>query len=155
MRQPYKIAQRVDLDGVVHTKAGLDEHGREIADPTPIAPPIGYNKQPSMMENIRNMIRSERLRQEVEAAGAETFEEADDFDVGEDFDPTSPYEENFDPVVGLGTYDDGYRQAVADALQTAAQARTPVPPTDGPGNPADKSAAPAASQAAPKVPDQA
>lgn len=76
----------------------LDEHGREMPDPTPIAPPVGYNRQPSLAEQIRAMVRSERLRQEAEAQGFETFEEADDFDVGDDLDPSSPYEEVFDPL---------------------------------------------------------
>lgn len=75
----------------------LDDRRRFIPDPTPIAPPVGYIKQPSLAEQIRSMVRSERLRQEVEAAGAETFEESDDFDIGDDYDPDSPYEPVFDP----------------------------------------------------------
>lgn len=71
-----------------------------LPDPTPMAPPLGYRPQPSLRDQIREMILSERLRVEAEAAGAETFEEADDFEV-EDFDPHSPYEVNFDPVEEL------------------------------------------------------
>lgn len=74
----------------------LDDEGREVMDPTPMAPPIGYNPQPSMIEHIRNMVRRE-LSQYAQESGAETFEEADDFDVGDDFDPSSPYEEVFEP----------------------------------------------------------
>lgn len=76
----------------------FDEEGREVMDPLPIAPPIGYKKAPSISETIRNMIRSERLKQEAEAQGFESFEEADDFDVGDDYDPKSPYEEVFEPI---------------------------------------------------------
>lgn len=75
----------------------LDAQRRYIPDPTPVAPPVGYVRQPSLAEQIRTMVRSERLRLEVEAAGAETFEEADDFEVGDDYDPDSPYEMAFDP----------------------------------------------------------
>jgi len=75
----------------------LDARGREKPDPIPLSPPLGYKKHPTLREQIRDMIRSEKLRQEVEAAGLETFEEADDFDVGDDYDPRSPYEEVFDP----------------------------------------------------------
>lgn len=78
---------------------GLNEDGHEIPDPTPVAPPIGYKKQPSLAEQIRQAIASERLKEAAEAAGLETFEEANDFDVGEDYDPSSPYEEQFEPVV--------------------------------------------------------
>lgn len=76
----------------------LTPDGKEILDPTPLAPPVGYFRQPSLTEQIRQMVLSERLRQEAEAAGMESFEEADDFDVGDDFDPTSPYEQDFDPT---------------------------------------------------------
>lgn len=69
-----------------------------VPDPVPVAPPVGYERPPSMIDTVRNMIRSEQLRREVEAAGFETFQEADDFDVGDDYDPSSPYEETFDPV---------------------------------------------------------
>lgn len=76
----------------------LNDHGHEIPDPTPMAPPVGFKPQPSMVEIVRAQIAGERLRQEAEAAGLETFEEADDFDVQDDFDPSSPYEEMFDPA---------------------------------------------------------
>lgn len=76
----------------------LDEQGREILDPRPVAPPLGYIKQPSMVENIRAMIRSESLRHHAESEGIDTFEEAEDFDTGEDDDdPRTPYEAVFDP----------------------------------------------------------
>lgn len=75
----------------------LNEKGQEIPDPTPMAPPVGFKRQPSLSEQIRQMILSEKLRQEAEEMGYETFEEADDFDVDDDFDPSTPYEEVFDP----------------------------------------------------------
>lgn len=77
--------------------SSLDAEGREILDTTPIAPPIGFHQQPSMFEYVREMVRSERLKAELEAQGLESFEEADDFDVDDDFDPTTPYENDFDP----------------------------------------------------------
>lgn len=81
-----------------YVKPGLDKEGREVPDPIPMAPPIGYKRQPSLTERIRDMVRSEHLRIAALEAGQETFEEADDFEVGDDFDPNSPYEEVFDPV---------------------------------------------------------
>lgn len=131
MRQPYKIAQRVDLDGVIVTRPGLNEYGLETPDPTPVAPPVGYIKQPSMFQQMRDLIRSERLAAIAESQGAETFEQADDFDVGEDYDPTSPYEEHFDPP-----------GPPPEAPLAPAQAPTPVPPADGPVTPAPAPAAP-------------
>lgn len=70
-------------------------NGREVLDATPIEPPIGFKRQKSLAEQIREMVRSENLRQLAEASGHESFEDADDFDV-EDMDPSSPYEGDFD-----------------------------------------------------------
>jgi len=70
---------------------------RENLDPTPVAPPVGYKAAPSLSDQIREMVRSERLALEAAQGGFETFEEADDFEVGDDYDPSTPYEETFDP----------------------------------------------------------
>lgn len=99
MRKPQPSTDYTKADQetgeIVH-----DEAGREIPDPNPMQPPVGYNRQPSLAEQIRAMVVSDRLRQEAIAAGAETFEEADDFEVGDDFEAErhSPYEANFDPM---------------------------------------------------------
>lgn len=88
--------------------------GQELPDPTPMAPPVGYNKQPSLSERIRDMVRSEHLRHAAETAGAETFEEADDFDVGDEYDPHSPWENDFDvPVTELRRREQATRDANA------------------------------------------
>lgn len=79
-------------------KATLDENGHEIVSSVPMEPPLGFNEAPSMVDMVRNMVRSELLRKEVENVGAETFEEADDFDTPDDPpDPSAPYEEVFEP----------------------------------------------------------
>lgn len=76
----------------------LDELGRELPDPRPEAPPVGWFKQPTMVEHIRNLVRSELLRREADAEDIDTFEEGDDFDVDDDQDdPRTPYEAVFDP----------------------------------------------------------
>lgn len=71
--------------------------GRELPSPMPVAPPIGYKRQESMFDIVRRMISEERVRQAFMQDGLETPEEADDFDVDDDFEPSSPYEHNFDP----------------------------------------------------------
>lgn len=86
-----------------HTGEVLAEHlkykgrrmthdGQEIPDPRPMAPPVGYKKQPSMADYVRDAIRSHKLAEEAQELGYETFEDANDFDVGDDFEPDSPYE---------------------------------------------------------------
>lgn len=110
----------------------LTPFGSEIPDPTPVAPPVGYKRQPTMVEHIRNMVRSERLRQEAEAMGMDTFEESEDFDVGDDDDdPHTPYENDFDPPI------DVIREAVE-----AERTRTATPPSPSPEPPSGGSPAP-------------
>lgn len=79
-----------------------DELGREVLDPTPMAPPVGYKKQPSMVDIVRDMVRSERLKAEAAAAGYESFEEAEDFDIAdaEGDMPPSKWENESDPSLG-------------------------------------------------------
>lgn len=72
-----------------------DDKGLYYPDPTPIAPPVGYVRSPTIAEQIRSMVRSEQLRRHADTQGLDTFEEADDFDVGDDYDPRSPWEEQF------------------------------------------------------------
>lgn len=119
----------------------------ELVDPTPIAPPIGFKRTPSLAEQIRDMVRSEALRAEVEKAGAETFEEADDFDVDDDFDPTSPYEADFDvPVAEL-------RRRQQEDLEKLQAGGDPLPASDAvPSRPAPKTKPAAPPPPAPSAP---
>lgn len=77
----------------------LTDDGREIVDGTPLAPPLGFIKQPSLHELMRAMVL-EHARARERGQDAESFEEADDFDVDDDDEPNrnSPYEANFDPI---------------------------------------------------------
>lgn len=75
-------------------KAILTPLGSEIVSPIPVAPPIGYENEPSVMDRLRDML-NQRLRQLAEGDVLdETEEEANDFDVPdpEDFHPRSIYE---------------------------------------------------------------
>lgn len=69
----------------------FDDRGRELPDDTPVDVPLNYKRPPTIQEMIRAHIRTELSRQAVDD-GAESFEEADDFDVGSDDDPLSAYE---------------------------------------------------------------
>ncbi|MEM2002687.1 MAG: hypothetical protein QXT77_08595, partial [Candidatus Methanomethylicaceae archaeon] len=80
----------------------LTPEGREIVSSVPMAPPVGYKKQPSLVETIRMMVRQEKLAQELASQGFETFEEADDFYIeDDDFDDRHPYEAEFEPDASL------------------------------------------------------
>lgn len=134
-----RIPEAVPLQRVQKAQVSkYDESGGELMDPTPIAPPLGYKKSPTIAEQIRTMIQGERLRQEAEAAGYESFEEADDFEVGDDFDPRSPYEEVFEPM----PEDDGFGRLkelgdhIGDRIISAlgGDASSPAPPAEGSGD---------------------
>ena len=73
--------------------------GRELPDPTPMALPVGFERPESIQQLIRRLVTDPSIRADLEAQGEETFDEADDFNVeDETFDPSSPYEESFDPL---------------------------------------------------------
>ncbi len=71
---------------------GLNAKGEEVPDKTPACIPIGYKNPPTLAEKIKSMVKNE-LRIYAVHQGQETFEEADDFNIGDDVDPTSPYED--------------------------------------------------------------
>lgn len=77
-----------------------DEEGREIMDPTPVAIPAGFKPPETIEEKILRLVRAREIQAQLEAQGLETFEDAEDFDVDDDFDPATPFEMVFD--VGLG-----------------------------------------------------
>lgn len=63
---------------------------REIPDNTPVEMPVGYEQPESLESMIRRMISNNEYLNHFK--GAESIEEADDFDVMEDELPESPYE---------------------------------------------------------------
>lgn len=112
----------------------LDELGRENPDPRPLAPPLGHVKQDSLQDLMRQMIVSHQLAQEAAAVGAETFEEADDFDIGDDYDPTSPYEQEFEGGL-LPDPEPSSSESPSEAAAAASPAQ-PESPSSEPGTPA-------------------
>lgn len=117
--------------------ARLNDKGHELLDDTPMAIPLRGYRPESLQDQIRRMVRHQ-LSEHAAARGAETFEEADDFDVDDDFDPHSPWELNFDQDVA--------------PLPSKAQPKSPeapASPTGGaaPGGPGPTSSEPPAPQA--------
>lgn len=102
MAKTPKIAAIVMDDGEVIEGEKLEalradpSKAKEYLDPTPIAPPVGYKAGPSLIDQMRAMVRNE-LSAQAAAEEFETFEDADDFEVDEDMDPYSPWEETFEP----------------------------------------------------------
>lgn len=73
--------------------------GRESPDPTPLAMPAGFMRPPTLAEQVQRLVRT-AISRHAEQQGFESFDDADDFDVDEDVEPTTPYETFFDPILG-------------------------------------------------------
>lgn len=130
-------------------RKGLTEDGSmEIPNPTPMAPPVGYRKLPSMVDHVREAVRSEMFRRDMERQGKETFEEADDFEVEDDPFPVSMYDNEGEIPVRV-LLEEG-RKAIKEKQQAAARARAEKvaePPLKGPKMPASTPADPLAGDA--------
>lgn len=140
MRKPRRITREEYLAKLL--SKGLHPDGQPVLDPRPLAPPIGYKSAPSMVQIVRDMVQSERLAQEAAAAGFETMEEADDFEIGDDPDQLrSQWENEFDPpireIVQEGRKIVAEREA-AESKKPPTDVRKPAkppkadPPSDGP-----------------------
>lgn len=123
------------------SKAG--KRAVENPDPTPLEPPLGFVKSQPIHLQIRDLIQRE-LSMRAEAAGFETLEDADDFDIDDDVDPTTPYEEHFLPS--------GLPQPAPEAVvaaEAAAVGGAGASPAPSPTAPPEPSQAPPAPPAKP------
>lgn len=135
--------EQIDLEELIgetkrlHPKnKQLDKDGREILSPVPLAPPVGYRPEPSIFDRVRSLVRSEHLRLAAQSGGYETFEEADDFAVDDDYDPRSPYEVNFDPPpLPAGAAPPPKAGAAPGGQPLPAGERTPTPAPASPAAP--------------------
>ncbi len=73
---------------------------REMVSSAPVASHVRIGARETEVDRIRRLIKSEQMTMAALQSGHETFEEADDFDIPEDpIEPTTPYEEVFEPEV--------------------------------------------------------
>lgn len=88
------------LDPEIQKKLSkYNKEGEELPDPRPMAAAIGITRPIPLGERIRQLVQNETLRRELNEAGVEAFDEADDFEIPEDdtLDRVTPYEDCFDP----------------------------------------------------------
>lgn len=78
----------------------LNDEGREKLDPTPVAIPAGFGRPETTEDIVRRLLRSSSMAAAAAAAGKETWEEANDFTIDEEFDPMSEYELEVDSLLG-------------------------------------------------------
>lgn len=128
----------------------FNERGHEILDPTPVEMPMQWKRPPTLQEQIKAFVRRE-LSEQAAAAGAETFEEADDFDIEDDpLDPQSEWEMNYDQE--SAEHANPLQQtapAVSPNGGDSAQGGSGISPVSGvqPGRPAGGTSTPAAESA--------
>lgn len=97
----------------------LNEKGYEICDPNPASVSVGFKRPPTLQEQIQRLVVNELSNREAES-GHESFDDADDFEVGDDYDPRSKYE--IDET--LPTYrDSDVKASVRAAVQKELEAR--------------------------------
>lgn len=68
----------------------IDENYHEVPNPRPDEIVVS-KRPPSLQQQIQRLVRTE-LSNQVAQQGAETWEEANDFDIPEELDPISGYE---------------------------------------------------------------
>lgn len=73
--------------------AKMFKNGLEIPDPTPLELPVNYTHPMSLNEMLGRM---GGLSQDLADHGMESLEDAEDFDVDDDFDHNTPWEKEFD-----------------------------------------------------------
>lgn len=107
--------------------AHLDENGHEVVSDQPRSAPVRIRAR-SYYDSMRDFIRQEVSRQ-AQQQGHESFEEADDFDVGDDYEPSSKYElDDFQLNAPLTSGSpQGADTAPEDAPQPAPEGAAPQP----------------------------
>lgn len=126
---------------ISQTDLMINEHGQLMPSGVPIAPPVGYNPQPSLRETIRAMVQSEKLAQEARAAGFETFEEANDFGDDDDEEPYTRHElAGLDGETVQDVFDDPRVKAVVEEYKKKAGEK---PAAEGAPAPSKEPAEPA------------
>ena len=88
----------------------INKDGTEKLCNKPMSVPIGFKQPPTLQQQIKQMIRSEKLQMAAMEAGHETFEESEDFDIGDDYDPTAPYELGFDSDLDYNSNQGGFQE---------------------------------------------
>lgn len=74
----------------------FSEDNKEILNPTPMQPPLGYKPGLSLAEQIRQQVRTLKGLEDMEP---ETEEEADDFEIEDDPAPQSRWENDMIPSI--------------------------------------------------------
>lgn len=113
----------------------LNEFGQEIPDRVPMEPPVGFKKQPSIFENMREMVKAELARKAIDE-GFDTEDDDNNFDIPEDRDPLSKHEYTEMDEERVTTTAAAINKKISDdkaAAKAAMAARSSEPPKAGQG----------------------
>lgn len=69
---------------------GIDERGREVADPRPAAPTVRRERAQGLADQMRSVVR--QMQYEAEMAQRDSEDDDRDFDVEDENFPKSPHE---------------------------------------------------------------
>lgn len=85
MREKIIITEELFRQLEENQAALLSDDGREILDPRPMTVPTGLGRPETLKDQIRRVLRQE-LSDQASRQGFESEEEANDFDVGDEFE---------------------------------------------------------------------
>lgn len=88
---PRKETQ-IDLEEVVQASR-LNEGGYETLDDTPVSLPVRLMRGENIASEVQRLVQAQ-LSMLASNAGYESWEESNDFEVGDDWEPESQYEVN-------------------------------------------------------------
>lgn len=77
----------LDDEGELHF-----DYSAEFPDGTPVEVPLRFSRPPTLEERMKMFIRSQRMQEVAQAAGMESFQEADDFEIDDPDEALTPYE---------------------------------------------------------------
>lgn len=105
-------------------KAVLLDDGRELVNPLPHDPPIGYVQEPSVIDLINRELARRKALLEAEEIIDESVEDASDFEMEDEIDLLSGYEivdmrPTFPGDTGIPPDKSEIKKAVADATAEA------------------------------------
>lgn len=117
-------------------KSRLNDKGQEVLNDAPVTLPVRYQRGDNITERVQRMVE-ETISRRAEMAGLETLDDANDFDVGDDYDPRSEHEVDEDAEAEYfrqrGERDSGWFKRKAAAPSKGKQE------PEGEGKPAGKS----------------
>lgn len=100
-RRKIKVETAAADEGLKQAPLRHDARKHEVLDPTPMQPPLGYKPTPTLSEQIRMQVMQMKADLLNDESIGETEEEADDFEIGDDFEPLSRHENDHIPPIGI------------------------------------------------------